>query len=256
MAENPRRPDSRGSGAGSASVAASTSTGAVDRAVLATDADAGAIGSANGAAPRKRWILVQQLPLLVALVLLWIALWRDVSVLGLVTGAIVAVIVGRTFWLPPVELSGRFNPWRLLVLIGAVAGELVAASVQIARLALSRHGVRGNAVVEVNLRTSSDFVLTLTSIAVSLVPGSIVIEVDRARSKIFLHAIGVTDEAGVERVRRQALRMERRVVMAVGSKRDVERVCAVDASPATQPEGIVPEEIAPKSSSSDQEDSR
>ncbi|TPW77164.1 Na+/H+ antiporter subunit E [Schumannella soli] len=244
MAENPRRHD--------ALDPASTSTGAVDRAAsagssgaAAGDGDVDRTAAQGGATPRKRWILVQQLPLLVALVLLWIALWRDVSVLGLVTGAIVAVVVGRTFWLPPVELSGRFNPWRLLVLIGAVGGELVAASVQIARLALSRRGVRGNAVVEVNLRTSSDFVLTLTSIAVSLVPGSIVIEVDRARSKIFLHAIGVTDDAGVERVRRQALRMERRVVMAVGSKRDVERVCAVDAGAGAAAPGA-----------SDQEDRR
>lgn len=184
-------------------------------------------------ARRRRLLLVQQVPLIVALVLLWIALWRDVGVLTIVTGVVVAVGVSRTFWLPPVELSGRFNPMRLLVLLGAIAAELVVATVQLARLALSRHGVRGSAIVEVPLRTRSDFTLTLTAIAVSLVPGSIVAEVDRDGSVLFLHAVGVTDAAGIERVRRAALRMERRVVMAVGSRRDVERVRAVpDAAAA------------------------
>lgn len=173
---------------------------------------------------QRRWVLWQQLPLLVALVLLWMALWREATVLSVGTGIVVAVVVSRTFWLPPVELSGRFNPLRLAWLMLALAGELVRATAQIAALAVSPGGVRTNAIVEARLATRSDFVLTLTAIAVSLVPGSIVIEVDRDNSTLFLHALGVRDEDGMRRVREQVARMERRVVLAVGSREDVGRL--------------------------------
>ena len=60
---------------------------------------------------RLRVRLWQQLPLLVVLVVLWMLLWGNISLLNLVTGAILAVLVTRVFFLPPVDLSGRFNVW-------------------------------------------------------------------------------------------------------------------------------------------------
>ena len=57
-----------------------------------------------------RWALVRQLLLTTGLVILWIMLWDGWSVVHIVTGIIVAVIVTRLFYLPPIELSGRINP--------------------------------------------------------------------------------------------------------------------------------------------------
>jgi multicomponent Na+:H+ antiporter subunit E len=57
--------------------------------------------------------LLRQLPLLVGLVVLWMFLWNQLTVLSFVTGVLVALLVTRVFFLPPVELSGRFNlGWR------------------------------------------------------------------------------------------------------------------------------------------------
>ena len=61
----------------------------------------------------SRWRSVwRQLPLLVGLLVLWLLLWDHVDVLTVVTGVPLAVGVTRALYLPPVLLSGRFNPWR------------------------------------------------------------------------------------------------------------------------------------------------
>lgn len=55
-----------------------------------------------------------ELPLLVWLVIVWGALWRDFSPGNLLFGALIAVLVAKLFYLPPVELSGRFNILRAI----------------------------------------------------------------------------------------------------------------------------------------------
>ena len=136
-----------------------------------------------------RWRIWQQLPLIIGLVVLWMLLWGSVTWLTLATGIVIAVVITRLFYLPPVELSGRFNPFWFLVFLGQFLGELVYASFQVGFQALSPRGVTSNSVIAVQLITRSDFLLTLTAIALSLVPGSIVVEVDREKSILFLHSL-------------------------------------------------------------------
>lgn len=175
---------------------------------------------------RLRWHLWQQLPLLVALVVLWMLLWGTISWISLLSGIAVAVLVTRVFYLPPVELSGRFNPFWALVFLARFLLDVVVASFQVAGQAFRPRGVRSNAVIAVDLVTASDFITTLTAIAISLIPGSLVLEVDRDRSILYLHAIGVEDLAAADRVREKVLSVERAIVRAVGSRADVERTSA------------------------------
>jgi hypothetical protein len=84
---------------------------------------------------RQRISLRQELPLLVWLVIVWGALWQDFSPGNLLFGALLAIAVARLFYLPPVELSGRFNirhaiPFALMFLF-----RVVVASFQILYLA-------------------------------------------------------------------------------------------------------------------------
>lgn len=173
-----------------------------------------------------RWVLWEQLPLLVALVLLWMLLWGTVSWISVLSGIAVALVVTRVFYLPPVELSGRVNFFWGLVFLGRFLGEVFVASFLVASQALRPRGVRTSAVVAVDLVTRSDFIMTLTSIAISLIPGSIVLEVDRERSILYLHAVGIEDLDGVEALKRKVLSVERGIVRAVGSRADMERAKA------------------------------
>jgi multicomponent Na+:H+ antiporter subunit E len=173
---------------------------------------------------RQRVPLLQQSPLLLALVLLWMLLWGSVTPLTIVTGVVVALVVTRAFYLPPVELSGRFNPWWFLVLLGRFAVDLVRASFEVAWQALRPRGVERNAVIRVDLTTRNDFVLTGTALAVSLVPGSVVLEVDRPHSVLYIHSLGIETPEQIERARRSVLAYERRVLRALGSREEWEAV--------------------------------
>lgn len=172
---------------------------------------------------RIRRGLLQQLPLLVVLVVLWMLLWGDVSWLNLLTGVLLALLVTRVFYLPPVELPGRFNPFWFLVFLVRFTGELIAGSFVVAAQAFAPRGIRSNSVVAVQLQSRSDFLLTITAIAVSLIPGSLVAEVDRDSSILYLHVLNTRTAADVESARASVLSIEARLTKALGSRDDVER---------------------------------
>jgi len=185
-------------------------------------------GESNATEPitkrELRWRIWQQLPLLVVLVLLWMMLWGSLTPLTIVTGVIVAVGVTRAFYLPPVELSGRFNPLWFVVFLARFLLELVKASFQVAWRALSPTPIGRSSVVAVQLLTRSDFIMTLTAIAVSLIPGSIVIEVDRAGGVLYLHAIGAAEREKIDKVRDDVLDIEVLIVRALGSADDLRSI--------------------------------
>jgi multicomponent Na+:H+ antiporter subunit E len=167
--------------------------------------------------------LWKQLPLLVGLVLLWMLLWGEVTGLSALSGVLVALLVTRLFYLPPVELSGRFNVWWALVLAVRFLGEVVVSSVAVAALVVRPGPLPPNAIIEVQLRTRSDFIVSLVAIIIALVPGTLVLEIDRTRALLFLHVLAAGDEAGIEKARSHSLAIEAAVVRAFGSRRDLER---------------------------------
>ena len=170
------------------------------------------------------WRIWQQLPLLVVLVVLWMMLWGSVSALTIVTGIVVAVLVTRAFYLPPVELSGRFNPLWFAVFALRFLYELAKASFLVAGQAFSPRPLAGSSVLAVQLLSRSDFVMTLTAISVSLIPGSIVVEVDRANGVLYLHAFAASDDATITKARRDVLAIESLLVKALGSKDDLRKL--------------------------------
>ncbi|RIJ51619.1 Na+/H+ antiporter subunit E [Clavibacter lycopersici] len=172
----------------------------------------------------ERLSLLVQLPLLVWLVILWLLLWGHVTVISVLSGIVLALLVTRVFYLPPVELSGRFDIRWAFILLGHFAADLVRASFQVAVLAFDWRRVPTNSVIAVHLHTRSDFVMTLTAEVVSLVPGSIVVEADRERSILYLHALGTETREDVEHVRTRTLQVESRIVYTLGTPDDVWRV--------------------------------
>lgn len=147
----------------------------------------------------------------------WMLLWGRFSLLNLVGGVVVAVVVLAVFPLPPVVFAGRLRPLPALRFAGRFLYDLVAASIHIAVLAFRFGDPPRSAIVGVPLRVNTDLNLTLTAEAVSLVPGSLIVDVDRDAGVLYLHVLGLHGPRDVDAVRRNVLAVERRIVDAIGS---------------------------------------
>lgn len=157
-----------------------------------------------------------QWPVVLWLTLVWVALWRDLSPGTLALGVLVAVLVCLVFPLPPLRMRLRIRPLPLAWLVVRFGWDVVVSSIQVARVAL-RPRPPVNAVVQVDLVTPSDFVLTVVGEMTSLIPGSIVVEARRSTHTLFLHVLDVRDTEGAERFKRSVLAQEQRVLRAVGT---------------------------------------
>ena len=176
----------------------------------------------EAAAPRRRRRTLQ--PRAIATIALaWMLLWDRLSWGNLVNGVLVGLFVTLAFPLPSIEFHGRLRPHRVVWLIVLFLVDLVAASWQVLRLALGRRRPR-NAVIEVQLRSRSDFYLTLTAELVALVPGSVVVDARRSTSVLYLHLLDIEREGAIEHQRRHVLDVEERVVRAFGSTEEIARL--------------------------------
>ncbi|WP_228941563.1 Na+/H+ antiporter subunit E [Nocardioides sp. Leaf374] len=148
------------------------------------------------------------------LTVVWTLLWGFPDVLIVLSGVLVAVLVCLVFPMPRLRLGGRLRPVALARLLGHVAVDVVAASVQVALIVLRPRCVPRSAVVAVPLRAESDLVLTTVAVLVSLVPGSVVVETRRSTHTLYLHVLDVADEGAAQRYRDDVLALEARVLAA------------------------------------------
>lgn len=175
--------------------------------------------------PRRAGV-VGQVVMVAGLVIVWMLLWGQFTWLSLVTGVLLAIGTGLVFYLPPVDVGTRVNLWYAFLFFVRLVLDIVRASVVVAWTVLKPRYTARNAIAAVRLRTRSDLILTFTAEAISVVPGSIVVDVDRAESVLYVHILDVDTEDDVEGFVRSVLDTERRVVLAVGTRADVQRVLA------------------------------
>jgi multicomponent Na+:H+ antiporter subunit E len=170
--------------------------------------------------------LRHQLPLLVWLVLVWNLLWGTWSWANLVSGVVVALAVTVLLPLPPVIGGTRVRPGGLLVYLGTFFADLVRSAFLVAWQTIRPQGIGRSAIIRVQLRTDSDLLLTIVAESLTLVPGSVVIDMDREQRVLALHILHVRDEDDLERRRRGVLAEEERVVRAFGSPDEIAALSA------------------------------
>jgi multicomponent Na+:H+ antiporter subunit E len=180
-------------------------------------------------------------PAVVVLTGVWVLLWDEVSLFLVLTGIGLAVLVGLVFPLPPIDLHGRFRPVAGLRLLLRLLLDASRASVEVVRLAFRFGTVPRSSIIRVQLRSRSDLYLTQTAELVSLVPGSIVLEVHRASSTLYLHVLGASDAAAIDAAVQAVLDAEARVLRAFGSDAEV---AALEAGRPQPHPSDVPGEVA------------
>ncbi len=149
------------------------------------------------------------------LTVLWVLLWGNVSWINVVSGLLLAVLVLMAFPLPPLTFGVRPHPWALLVLTGRFLVDMTVASVSVGYKAVAPWEHPTGVLTRVPLRSDNDLLCTITAEMTTLVPGSIVIDIDCSREprELVLHVFDAPREQDVQelhdRVRAQELRVLR-----------------------------------------------
>ncbi|WP_447949139.1 Na+/H+ antiporter subunit E [Microbacterium aurum] len=166
----------------------------------------------------------RQLPFFLWLIALWMLLWGQFTVLAAVTGLVVALFVTRVFRLPPVELSGRVNLWYGAAFVVMLFFAVLRGSLLVAWQTVNLARYPGTAIIAVPLRTDDDLIMAHVGVTASLIPGSLIVDVDRDRRILYLHIIGVSSDRDVEAQRASVQRWEERIVRAVGSRAQLDAI--------------------------------
>lgn len=154
--------------------------------------------------------LLRRGPLLIWLVVLWVALWGDVSVANVLGGLAAALVVLLVLPLP-LPRAGRTTaarPAAVALFALVFVRELVSASLGVAKLTLAPAGSRRSAVVAFDVGDDSPVVVTLVANAISLTPGTLTLEVDGSTLYVHLLWTGSRDDAlaGMRRIEQAAVR--------------------------------------------------
>ncbi len=171
----------------------------------------------RGAVPLRK-----ELPLLLWLVAAWLAMTRSVEPINLLFGAVLAWVVAHVFRLPPVDLSGRFHLGKAFVMVFRIIGQAFAASARVFMLAVTRRPETRSSILRIPLVTHDDLIITAVSHALAIVPGSIVCEVDRDNSILYLHVLGAETEDDADEVIRRAQQTELQILEIMGRPEELE----------------------------------
>lgn len=179
-----------------------------------------------------RRALKMRLAYIAALALTWVLFWSDLSVANLLTGVVVATALVFVFRLPPIPYSGHVRPVGLIKLTGRFIYDVVVASAQVTWQVFKFGSHPRSAIIELNMRSDSDLYLTITAEMISLVPGTLAVELYRPSSTMLVHVFDVRDDLqkSIDSIRGQ----EDRVLAAFASDAELARAYPFNPS---MPEG-------------------
>ncbi|KZM71019.1 Na+/H+ antiporter subunit E [Nocardia terpenica] len=155
----------------------------------------------------SRDVLVR-IGVLVWLALVYTALWGDLNLANALAGLAIGALVMLALPLPRVPIHGRLHPLSLLELVALSAYYAIESSVQIAWFAIRPSGPPVSGVLRVRLSIRSDLVLVLCTDLLNLIPGTMVLEIDRETHTVWVHVLDVGSDAAVDNFYRTTRRLE------------------------------------------------
>ncbi|MFI9488742.1 Na+/H+ antiporter subunit E [Promicromonospora sp. NPDC052451] len=181
-----------------------------------TDQAAAAQAAPGTEGPRRRWArrLRRTWPTSAVGAVLWVLLWGDLSWANLLSGAVLGALVAVALPLPPVGTSATVRPGPLARLAGRFVADLVVASFQVAWRAVAPGPTPRGGLVTVPLRATSELFVATTAGLSSMVPGTVVVDLDRDRGTLRLHVLDLERSGGPDAVRQETQALEERLLLA------------------------------------------
>ena len=129
------------------------------------------------------------------LLILWIALWGEISVANVITGVVVISALAVLF-------PGKLRSSHRIRIIPAVSfsfymlRSIITASWDVIRAVLVPNEQRRHAeIIHVHLKSTSSLVRAVTANTISLTPGTIIVSIDSETADMEIHVLGKTDSA-------------------------------------------------------------
>ncbi len=147
------------------------------------------------------------------LTVVYMWLWGDFSIGNALAGAVVALAITLLLPLPTVPARGRARFYPLCGVITLTAWYALVSSVHVAWLAVRpRQPISG--VLRVHMSIESDLVLVLCCDTLNLIPGSMVLEIDKDHRVVYVHVLDMGSERSVAEFYRTTARLEQLFVRA------------------------------------------
>jgi len=174
--------------------------------------------------------VANQAAMIVWLVVVWVALWGDISAANVASGTLLAVLVLTVF---PMKHSRRwgvkFRPVAFARLVGFFGRTIITSNLALSRTVVSRGDRLRTGVIQVPLSWDSDVLLTVLNHMIGMSPGMTVIDVARDPGRLYVHVLQLTDIASA---RAEVARLELLVLEALAPAEIVAAAHAARGVPA------------------------
>ena len=141
------------------------------------------------------------------LVVAWVLLWGRLSWANVLSGLLVVSVL---LLVVPIGGESRrpiVRPIPLARLVGHFAVQLVRSNITLSRTILTPGDRMRTGVIAVPLDDASDGILTVVINMAALTPGTLVVEVERDPTVLYVHVMAVHDREAVERELRECQRL-------------------------------------------------
>lgn len=154
------------------------------------------------------------------LTFVWVLLWGQITIANIAGGVVVGLVILVLMPLPPVPTEGKLHLLSALRLLGRILVDLAKSSVEVAWLACRPGPPTLTAILKVHANVKSDLVLGLLVDAINVVPGTIVLEVDRTTRDLYIHVLDVGTPAKIERFYSSVAHLEHLFIRAFEREED------------------------------------
>ncbi|PID54593.1 MAG: hypothetical protein CSA58_02645 [Micrococcales bacterium] len=153
---------------------------------------------------------------------LWVLLWGEVSWANIAGGLAAGSVTLMLTKMPPTVDHLKLQPVAAVAYGARFVIDLILASVQVARQVFWPIDRLRPGIIEVPMHTTDELVLTFVANTITLTPGTMTIDMDTAGARLFVHALHLDPQTGVQEVIDSAHTYERHTARCLRRDLDTE----------------------------------
>lgn len=131
-----------------------------------------------------------------AIVLAWMSLWRDISWANLLSGLAIVALLLVTGLLKPTPMPLRIVPFANFIFL--VVGDLLKSTWAVVYEVLTPTDYTEEGIIAVDVPPGSCDSFLMLTVAITITPGTAVVDVDREREILYLHLLHLDGRDEVE----------------------------------------------------------